>query len=89
VSTAQQYDDATRAKARALAERLKSDPSFRTQVEADPAGTLTGAGLPDQAVTDFLTDTGIQADVAGYALCTDSCLITCLFTHDGPDIRLP
>ena len=83
MSTPQHYDEAARAKARELAGRLKSDPGFRKQVESDPAGTLTGAGLPDQAVTDFLNDTGIQADVSGYARCTDSCLITCLVTHAG------
>ena len=81
MSTSQQYDDATRSTARELADRLKSDPNFRTQVEADPAGTLTGAGLPEQAVSDFLNDTGIQADVSGYARCADSCWITCLVTH--------
>ena len=83
MSTPQQYDDTARTKARELADRLKSDPNFRTQVESDPAGALTGAGLPAHAVTDFLNDTGIQADVSGYARCTDSCLITCLVTHAG------
>jgi hypothetical protein len=83
VSTPQQYDDAARAKARELAEKLRSEPGFRKQVESDPAGALTGAGLPEYAVTDFLNDTGIQADVSGYARCTESCLITCLVTHAG------
>jgi hypothetical protein len=85
VSTVQQYDDATRAKARELAARLKNDPGFRKQVESDPAGALTGSGLPDQAITDFLNDTGIEVDVAGYRICEetcrDSCMITCLVTH--------
>lgn len=81
MSTSQSYDDAARAKARDLADRLKSDPAFRRQVESDPSAALTGAGLPENAVGDFLNDTGIQADVSGFRNCRDSCIITCLVTH--------
>ncbi len=51
-----------------LAERAKSDEAFRSQVEADPLGTLTAAGLPSEIVGDFLRDSGLSAegDVQGY-----------------------
>jgi hypothetical protein len=51
-----------------LAERAKSDEEFRAQIEADPLGTLTAAGLPSEVVGDFLRDSGLSADgdVQGY-----------------------
>ncbi len=51
-----------------LAERAKSDEEFRSQIETDPLGTLTAAGLPSEVVGDFLRDSGLSADgdVQGY-----------------------
>jgi putative modified peptide len=67
-----------REHARALAERLTTDPAFRETVERDPAAALRAAGLPDDAHNEFLAtarDEGIlpSADVAGYALSGVSC----------------
>ena len=58
-----------------LAERAKSDEEFRSQIESDPLGTLTSAGLPSEVVGDFLRDSGLSAegDVQGYwSLCIGS-----------------
>src|SRR5579871_5390233 len=51
-----------------LAERAKTDEEFRAQIEADPLGTLTAAGLPSEIVGDFLRDSGLdpEGDVQGY-----------------------
>ena len=66
-----------REQARALAERLTTDPAFRETVERDPAAALRAAGLPDSAHNEFLAtarDEGIlPSDVAGYALSGVSC----------------
>lgn len=67
-----------RQKAGELAKRLQTDESFRSQVEADPRGTLTAAGLPDKAVEDFLNE---NSEVTGYKPCDDAtCWWTCLST---------
>ena len=55
-----------RAKAKELADRVQSDPSFRSSVESDPSGALTAAGLPAKAVEEFVIDVGITPDVGGY-----------------------
>jgi hypothetical protein len=51
-----------------LAERAKRDEAFRAEIESDPLGTLTAAGLPSEVVGDFLRDSGLSAegDVQGY-----------------------
>lgn len=70
-----------RATAIALAERIKSDAAFRTEVEANPTGTLTAAGLPGQAVEEFMVEV---SEVAGYRppVCDSTCyILTCLVTH--------
>ena len=65
-----------RATAQKLAERVKSDPAFKHQVEKDPLGTLTAAGLPGEAVSQFLREAELT-EVAGYrADCViGSCLL--------------
>ncbi|HZR41215.1 MAG TPA: hypothetical protein VFB12_13925 [Ktedonobacteraceae bacterium] len=66
--------DQIRNVARQLGERVKSDPSFKEQVQKDPHGTLTNAGLPEQYVGDFLRETQME-DVSGYSSKTIICLI--------------
>lgn len=84
MSTQQSYDDATRAKAQDLANRLKNDPAFRQQIEQDPISTLTNAGLSESAAFDFLHDTGMTPDVSGYrgcrVTCDSTCVLTCIVT---------
>lgn len=81
MTTIDKYDEQARAKGQELLERLRSDPSFRQHVEADPAGTLGAAGLPAHATADFLNDVGIQSDVQGYRACDNTCHWTCLITQ--------
>jgi hypothetical protein len=82
MSTVERYDEQARAKGRELAERIAKDPDYRRQVEADPAGTLTAAGLPSQALVDFLSEVGITSEVEGYARCDHTCDWSCFIT--GP-----
>ena len=65
-----------RTTARGLAERVNTDQAFKEQVLSDPSGTLTGAGLPEVAVSDFLRETGL-GEVAGYGfVCSLTCSVT-------------
>jgi hypothetical protein len=66
-----------RTTARGLAERVGTDASFKEQVLNDPSATLTGAGLPEIAVGDFLRETGL-GEVAGYLsfVCSLTCSVT-------------
>lgn len=86
-----------RETAREIGDRAKSDPAFKQQLTNDPQGTLTSAGLPANAVNDFMLEAAreqiIDADVAGYGMPTlggsgggeQECLFTCLYTcgHTG------
>jgi len=66
---------AIRATARKLAERAKTDPTFKEHIQQNPVKTLTDEGLPENAISDFLREAGI-ADVSGYS--PQFCLATCL-----------
>jgi len=84
-----------RQTAREIGDRAMNDPSFKQQLADDPQGTLTSAGLPANAVNDFMREAVreqlVEADVAGYGMsggASDSgqeCLFTCLYTcgHTG------
>lgn len=75
--------EAVRATAQGLATRLKTDPTFRARVEADPTATLTEAGMPAPAVEDFVREWAAGAEVGGYQMpqCSDTCTMTCLVTY--------
>lgn len=60
--------DRIRALARGLAERIRADPAFREQVQADPQ-ILLAEGLPEPALTDLLHSTDLL-DVSGYIGCS-------------------
>ncbi|MDQ2984858.1 MAG: hypothetical protein M3R70_13200 [Actinomycetota bacterium] len=77
MSSEQKAPDDVRAKADEIKKRLDSDDAFRQQVESDPESALTGAGLPADAVEDFMRET---SEVAGYRNCTRTCGFTCLWT---------
>lgn len=54
-----------------LAERAKTNEEFRAKIQQHPVETLTEAGLPREAVGNFLRDTQIVEDasandVSGY-----------------------
>ncbi|GCE14647.1 hypothetical protein [Tengunoibacter tsumagoiensis] len=61
-----QNNQQLRALARQLSERMKTEPDFKAQVEKDPSATLTAAGLPTDAVKEFLQLTSTD-DVTGYS----------------------
>jgi hypothetical protein len=68
-----------RRTAQEIVQRAKSDPDFIQQVKAAPEQTLVAAGLPAGVLPDFLTEQGYQAEVSGYARCTESCVdLTCI-----------
>ncbi|GCE14645.1 hypothetical protein [Tengunoibacter tsumagoiensis] len=71
-----------RVVAQQLVERLGADPTFKTQVQQDPVAVLSGAGLPQEYVSTFLHETGLE-EVAGYLSpnTTHYCLITCLLSN--------
>ena len=57
---ARSIPDAVHTKGRELARRIKDDPDFRQQVEADPYAALREAGLPEEAHKDFMRETGYR-----------------------------
>ncbi|GCE14644.1 hypothetical protein [Tengunoibacter tsumagoiensis] len=59
------YPEHIRALARQLGARLKTDATFKEQVEKNPIDALGAAGLQKEVVADFLRETGL-GDVAGY-----------------------
>lgn len=69
-----------RETAKQIAHRLIDDAAFREQIRENPTATLTAAGLPEEAVSDFLREFGVpqdQDEVSGY---WDGCSWTCTFT---------
>lgn len=66
-----------RTTARGLATRVQEDPAFKEQVVSNPSATLTAAGLPEIAVSDFLRETEL-GEVAGYVafVCSLTCSVT-------------
>lgn len=73
-----------RALARGLALRLTTDPAFRARLEADPAATLSEAGMPEHGVADFMHDWSASAEVGGYKWpnCESTCVYyTCMITN--------
>lgn len=64
----QEYPDfqATRALIDAITQRAHEDPAFLTQLEADPMGVLSAAGLPERAIYQAMRELGLEAEVSGY-----------------------
>jgi hypothetical protein len=71
-----------REKGLAILERLQSDSAFKQQVEQDPKGALSAAGIPDRAVEDFMREASVAGDVQGYMMCDHTCDWSCFIT--GP-----
>lgn len=72
-----------REKAVAIAHRLKTDSTFKAQLEQHPEETLIAAGFPEIAVPEFLVELQI-GDVSGYALvdCV-ACSVCCKTTAEN------
>jgi hypothetical protein len=63
----------TRALARMLVRRVQTEPAFAERILNDPVSTLTAAGLPENFVEEFLTQTQLS-EVQGYL--SPSCGLT-------------
>jgi hypothetical protein len=56
-----------RAIAKDVAKRAQSDPAYMEQLETDPVGTLSAAGMPSGGVVEWLIEnTENEDDVSGY-----------------------
>ncbi|HEY7035494.1 MAG TPA: hypothetical protein VH482_29405 [Thermomicrobiales bacterium] len=63
-----------RAKAEELVQRAERDPAFAAQAKADPLGTLTAAGIPEDASRQMLA--GGLSEVSGYRMSEGGCADT-------------
>ena len=75
-----------REKASAIVARMQADHEFKKQVEQNPESTLVSAGLPAEAVLDFIEESQLEAgDVQVYVVgggggCTATCSLSCVIT---------
>jgi hypothetical protein len=68
-----------RAKAQGIVDRVRQDPEFAAQLQADPRGTLLAAGMPESA----LLPPDTESDVHGYVdrgVATAETVITIVIT---------
>jgi hypothetical protein len=67
-----------------ILERSKNEPALVERFKEDPCETLKSLGLADDAISDFLGDSGLDPEVSGYTYFPD-CLLTrydsCSFTR--------
>lgn len=79
MSTNQVNVEEARTIGRQLAHRLIDDADFRRQLKESPSETLTAAGLPEEAVPDFMREFPVSPEVSGYILEADyaGCANTC------------
>ena len=82
--------DNVRITAQTVAERAKHDPEYQAQLLADPIGTLTSAGVPED-IARQLVESDVEPDVQGYLMptCNDTtcwtsgCPGTCNYSMCG------
>jgi hypothetical protein len=69
---------AARIKLRELVAHANEDPSYMEALRHNPTAVLVKEGLPYDVIEDFLRETGIQAEVSGYALpgCANTCALS-------------
>jgi len=67
-----------RVQLRSILARACTDPAYMQQLRSDPTHILVEEGLPYDVIEDFLRETGMQAEVSGFALseCATTCAIT-------------
>jgi hypothetical protein len=67
-----------REQAATITSRLNRDAAFKAQVVNNPEATLVAAGLPAEAVPDFLRESPHLSsnDVSGYLECFFTCTLT-------------
>ena len=70
--------DDIRNRVQAISERAKQDPDYQRQVIEDPAAALRGAGIPDETVTEVVSEwtRGSRGEVGAYMMCSWTCLGT-------------
>lgn len=63
---------------RTVIARATIDPIYMQQLRANPLQVLVEAGLPYDVIEDFLRETGLQVEVAAYAVpgCATTCAVT-------------
>jgi hypothetical protein len=71
----QEQIDQARSKIKDFAREAKADPAMVSRLKSDPVATLTSAGVPQFAMSDFLREEGIEAEVGGYLM--SSCWVSC------------
>jgi hypothetical protein len=74
--TDDQIEEARR-RVKEFARTAATDPGVLEKLNADPGGTLTAAGIPTFAHTDFLREAEVPVDVSGYTTCYITCMCTC------------
>lgn len=79
MSAEKQAPTEVREKAEDIIRRLETDPSFREEVESNPEEALTGAGLPANAVEDFLRESGELVGRLAVS-CGVTCGVSCIKT---------
>ena len=88
----EQEKSQVRATLEGIAVRVKTDPEFKRQLRANPAGVLQACSLPAAAIAEVIRgEPGLQPEVQGYELdafesaCegSDSCYLS---TADGPGL---
>jgi hypothetical protein len=63
----QPYSEAVRTLARSIAQRSADDPAYAQQLQDNPVATLKAAGLEDDAIGQFIAESGIEGEVSGYS----------------------
>jgi hypothetical protein len=58
-----------------ISAKAKADPTYMSNLKADPRGTLQAAGLSDGAIDDVLREEN-TGDVSGYMRCWFTCMTT-------------
>jgi hypothetical protein len=62
----EKYPAEVQATAEAIHQRAQDDAQFRERLQDDPVRVLQVAGLPENAIRDFMRQEGLEAEVMGY-----------------------
>ncbi|GCE14643.1 hypothetical protein [Tengunoibacter tsumagoiensis] len=70
-----------RKKLRTIVAQACNDRYYMNVLRNDPVDVLVNEGLPFDVIEDFLRETGLQADVSGYAMSGQMCANSCALSH--------
>jgi hypothetical protein len=62
----EKYPAEVQATAEAIRERAETDARYKARLQDDPVRVLLAAGLPENALRDFMRQEGLEAEVMGY-----------------------